>query len=52
MTYEIAAFANCTIVSEGNGQYVVMSKNNIALFSSANLVRAYEYAEWFSEKAA
>jgi hypothetical protein len=42
----IAAFTKCQVIEEA-GNYRVMSSNHICLFQSANIVKAYEYAEWF-----
>jgi hypothetical protein len=34
------------------GHYLVISHNNIALFESANIAKAYEYAEWHDTRKA
>lgn len=46
----IATFTNCQVIQDTDS-YRVMSANNICLFQSANIVKAYEYAEWFQGRS-
>ena len=47
---EIQKFANCIIIQDDNGNYLVMSNNNICLTHVVNIVKAFEYAEWYETK--